>query len=183
MILEAQNSLFHLAYTVDPSTGTGEPMRPVKDGVLITSPLDSTAPFPPVSKPLMISTILNDAGPAIYGLFTSPLSESGLQAFCKASLGPVRTSKIINSAFYRPMILLNGSVDARGQLELLATDELWKCASWTFARNWVQNGGTAHVGLYTVGATYPLNAQIPFCKQAGSACHQDDIMIVVSVPS
>lgn len=183
MILETQNSLFYLADTIDPSTGTGEPMRPVKDGVLITSPLDSTAPFPPVSKPLMISTVLNDAGPVIYGFFASPLSESDFQAFCNASLGPVRTSKAINSAFYRPVVLLNESADAREQLEPLATDELWKCPSWTFARNWAQNGGTAYVGLYTVGATYPPNTQVPFCEQEGVVCHQDDIMIVVSVPS
>ena len=154
--------------------------------MLITLSLDSTAPFPSVSKPLMISTVLNDAGPAIYNSFPSPLSESDFQPICNASLGPTRTSGIIGSNFYGPIVLSDEAVDARDQLQPLGTDQLWKCASWTFARNWVRHGGTAYVGLYTVGATYPSNAQIPFCEQTGSVCHQDDIMIVVgfcSLPS
>ena len=151
--------------------------------MLITSPLDSTAPFPSVSKPLMISTVLNDAGPAIYVGYPYSLNESDFRPICNASLGPARTSGIIDSSFYQPVVLLDRAVDARDQLQPLATDQMWKCASWTFARNWVRNGGRAYVGLYTVGATYPANAQIPFCEQRGNVCHQDDIMIVVSLCS
>ena len=125
----------------------------------------------------MISTVLNDAGPAIYNSFPSPLNESDFQPICNASLGPARTSRIINSTFYGPVVLSDEAVDARDQLQPLGTDQMWKCASWTFARNWVRNGGTAYVGLFTAGATYPPNAQIPFCEQ--NVCHQDDIMIVV----
>ncbi|KAF8735714.1 hypothetical protein AX14_001579 [Amanita brunnescens Koide BX004] len=182
-ILNAQTLLFYSAVTIDPSTGSGEPMRPVKDGVLITSPLDSTAPFPSVSKPLMISTVLNDAGPAIYVGYPYSLNESDFRPICNASLGPARTSGIIDSSFYQPVVLLDRAVDARDQLQPLATDQMWKCASWTFARNWVRNGGRAYVGLYTVGATYPANAQIPFCEQRGNVCHQDDIMIVFGTVS
>jgi hypothetical protein len=71
-------------------------------------------------------------------------------------------------------------VDARVQLQELGTDYLWRCSAWTFARNWVQNGGTAYVGKYLVGATYPGNGEVPYCIQPGIVCHQDDIEIVVS---
>ena len=134
----------------------------------------------------MISTVLNDAGPAIYISFPEPLSESDFRPICNASLGPARTSSIIGSNFYGPVVLLDEAVDARDQLQLLGTDQMWKCASWTFARNWARHGGTAYVGLFTVGATYPPNTKIPFCGQTGNVCHQDDIMIVVgfcSLPS
>ncbi|KAK2462250.1 hypothetical protein APHAL10511_005746 [Amanita phalloides] len=172
-IVKAQMTLYAKASSIDPAAGVGEPMRPVKDGVLITSPLDSTAPFPSVSKALMISTVLDEAGPAIYEQFSSPLEESKFQPICNSILGPARTSKIMKSEFYKP----NGSLDARDQLLSLATDMMWKCPSWTFVRNWVQHGGRAYVGLYTVGATYPTNT-VSFCEQAGKVCHEDDIMIV-----
>lgn len=70
-------------------------------------------------------------------------------------------------------------VDARVQLEKLGTDEVWRCATWTFARSWTQHGGRAFVAQYTVGATYPDNTAIPFCSGAGVVCHEDDIEIVV----
>ncbi|KAF8621887.1 hypothetical protein AX15_007440 [Amanita polypyramis BW_CC] len=177
-IIDTQMTLFFSAAEIDPSAGSSEPIRPVRDGSLITSSLDSTTPFPSVSKPLMISTVSDEAGPAIYSQFPDPVSESALHPICNASLGPVRTSKIINSTFYTPITPSDGTIDARSQLESLGTDMIWRCSSWTFARNWVQHGGRAYVGVYTVGATYSDNADIPFCTQSGSVCHQDDIMIV-----
>lgn len=32
--------------------------------------------------------------------------------------------------------------------------------------------------MYVTGATYPDNNDIPFCLEAGSVCHEDDIEIV-----
>jgi hypothetical protein len=180
-ILNAQNTLVNDATTIDPSTGPFEPIRPVRDGSLITSPLDSTAPFPSVNKPVLISTVLNESGAAIYGQFPQPLPLSLLSPVCEVSLGPNRTSTILGSGQYPPVRSpTDGTIDARCQLETIGTDYMWRCSSWTFSRAWVQHGGKAYVGVYTVGASYPGNDAVPYCTQPGVVCHQDDIEIVVS---
>lgn len=174
-ILNAQGTLFNEAPADFPATGLGEPIRPVQDGVLVTSPLDSTAAFPSVSKPILLSTVLDEAAEEIYGNFTSPLPEEVFLPFCEANLGDSRAATVADSSFYP----VYSDEDARIPLQVLGTDYVWRCPTWTFARNWISNGGSAYVGLYTVGATYPGNEEIPFCTEAGSVCHQDDIEIVV----
>jgi hypothetical protein len=163
---------------IDPSTGSAEPIRPVDDGHLITSTLDSSSPFPHVSKHLLISTVLDEAGPAIYSAFPGPVPEAEFAAIVNATLGAARTNTILASGFYPQPA--GDDPDARVQLEALGTDYVFKCANWVFARSWVQNGGTAYTGLYSVGANYPDSAGIPFCTQPGSVCHEGDIEIVVS---
>ncbi|TFY71877.1 hypothetical protein EVG20_g1138 [Dentipellis fragilis] len=178
-ILDATNQTFLNGFTVDAAATQSEPMRPVHDGSLITSTLDSTTPFPKVSKPVLISTVLNEAGLTIYGNFGSPMDSSFYDQVVGGTFGDPRTEIILSTKQYTIPQLADGkAADARVQLEALGTDSVWKCATWTFARNWAGNGGNAFVGLYVVGATYPGNEQVPFCTQAGSVCHQDDIEIV-----
>ena len=178
-ILDAQTNLFNTAYTLDAAAGRDEPIRPVTDRSFITTPLDSTAPFPAVSKSLLLTSVANEAGPAIYGTYPNALPEDAFSPICQAAfLTTERTNIIIYSPYYRPV----SSEDARVQLQTLGTDYLWRCSTWTFARNWVQHGGTAYVGKYLVGATYPGNDAVPYCTQPGIVCHQDDIQIVVSRP-
>jgi hypothetical protein len=177
-IINAEMNLFQNAITIDPSAGQAEPMRPVNDGSFITSTLDSSSPFPHVSKPLLISTVLDEAGPAIFSAFPNTVPESEFGPIVNATFGPSRTNTLLASKFYTAPP--GNNADARVQLQTMGTDYLFKCPSWTFARNWVMNGGTAFVGLYTVGSTYPDNSGIPFCTQPGSVCHEDDIEIVVS---
>ncbi|KAJ7572059.1 alpha/beta-hydrolase [Mycena floridula] len=177
-ILDAQSDLTTNALSLDASATQNESIRPVRDGTLITSPMDSTAQFPSVNKPILLSTVQNEAGPTIYSWFDTPQPEAAFPVISAGTLGQDRTTVITQSTFYPGIILLDGSIDARQQVEKLGTDYLWKCSGWTFARNWVSNGGTAYVGLYTVGATYVSNADIDFCSQPGSVCHQDDIEIV-----
>ncbi|KAK0211160.1 alpha/beta-hydrolase [Desarmillaria ectypa] len=174
-ILKAQSTLFSNAASLDASTGTAEPIRPVRDNILITSPLDSTNTFPSVNKPILITSVLNEAGLTIYGSFTSKLAEAFFELFADEFLGDGRTAIVANSTFYTPT---DEDDDTRIRLERLGTDYMWKCAKWTFARNWVSNGGTAYVGLYTVGASYPLNTYVDFCHEDGKVCHRDDIEIV-----
>ena len=179
-ILDAQKTLVNDATSIDPSTGSFEPIRPVRDGSFITSPLDSTGPFPSVNKPILVSTVLNEAGAVIFGQFPQPLGSSFLSPVCEASLGPTRTSTVLGSGRYPGVrYAADGTIDARYQLETIGTDYMWRCSSWTFSRAWVQNGGVAFVGLYTVGASYPGNDAVPHCTEPGVVCHQDDIEIVV----
>lgn len=155
-------------------------MRPVHDGVLITSTLDSSSPFPHVSKTIILSTVVDEAGPVIYGSFPAAMNASFYSAFVNEVVGESRGSTLLSSPYYQVPVLPNGqTADARVQLEQMGTDQVWRCAVWTFARNWVQNGGTVYVAQYTVGATYPDNQGIPFCSEAGVVCHEGDIEIVV----
>jgi carboxylesterase type B len=106
-----------------------------------------------------------------------------LGPICEATFGPERTNTILSSAFYVPTLDAGGTIDIRNQLQIMGTDYLWRCSSWTFARLWVQNGGSAYVGLYTIGASYPGNEEVSFCSQPGSICHQDDIQLVFGTVS
>lgn len=183
-VLSASDMLFENAANIDSSATQAEPMRPVHDGILITSTLDSTTPFPQVSKAVILSTVLNEAGPAIYGLFTDPMSTSFYEAMVNASFEEPRASNLLASPHYQVPVLGNGTTaDARVQLEKMGSDQVWRCPTWTFARNWVQHGGKAYVAQFTVGATYPDNQGIPYCTEAGVVCHEDDIEIVFGTAS
>jgi hypothetical protein len=152
-------------------------MRPVHDDSLITTTLDSTSPFPHISKSIILSTVRNEAGPTIYSIFNDPVDTSSYTTIVHSSLGEPRASNLLSSPYYH--VPGGPTADARVQLEKMGTDQVWRCATWTFARNWIQHGGKAFVGRYTVGATYPDNSDIPFCSEDGVVCHEDDIKIVV----
>ncbi|KAJ7210003.1 alpha/beta-hydrolase [Mycena pura] len=175
-ILAAQQTLVDEALGLDPSTGLGEPLRPTLDGALVRTPLDSTAPFPAVRKALLLTNVHDEAGPTVFKtLLPGPAQPAAAFApVCDEILGPARTQTIVDSGFYP----VDPAGDARVPLEVLGTDYLWRCPTWTFARNWVAHGGTAFVGLFTIGAHYPFNDGISYCAQAGVVCHQDDIEIV-----
>ncbi|KAG6917923.1 hypothetical protein DXG01_000360 [Tephrocybe rancida] len=178
-IIDAQTTLFNTAAGLDPSAGLAQPIRPVRDGTLITSPLDSSAAFPSVNKPILVTSVLNEAGLAIYGQFNGPLPSDYFEPVCEATFGPTRTTVVIDSPYYPAATSVDGAdPDARIQLQSVGTDYLWKCSGWTFARNWVQNGGKAFVGEYQIGASYAGNDAVSYCTQAGVVCHQDDIEIV-----
>ncbi|KAI0310187.1 Alpha/Beta hydrolase protein [Amylostereum chailletii] len=178
-IVNASSQQASDAAGIAPSATQSEPMRPVTDGSFITTTLDSTTPFPKVSKPVLLTNVKDESGPTIYSTFPSFLSTGNFNAFVNAFYGEKRAEDVLSSTFYRVPVLADGSAqDARIPLEDMATDGIWRCATWTFARSWAQNGGNVFVGEYTVGAPHPDNANIPFCQEKGSVCHEDDIMIV-----
>ncbi|KAG6833658.1 hypothetical protein H0H87_002854 [Tephrocybe sp. NHM501043] len=178
-IVDAQMTLFSSAAGLDASAGLSQPIRPVRDGTFITSPLDSSAAFPTVSKPVLITSVLNEAGYAIYGQFTDPLPSDAFEPVCDATFGADRTALVVDSPYYLAAAVADGGdSDARVQLQEVGTDYLWKCSGWTFARSWVQHGGKAYVGEYQLGASYAGNDAVPYCAEPGVVCHQDDIEIV-----
>ncbi|KAF8844425.1 alpha beta-hydrolase [Paxillus ammoniavirescens] len=163
------------ASLVVPAATQAEPMRVVNDGTFITSTLDSTTPFPEVTKPIILSNVVDEAGLTIYGNFPDPVPEAEYEAIVNGSFGESRYQSLMGSQLYS---VDASTTDYRPQLEVLATDSVWRCATWTFARNWVSSGGRAYVGLYTLGASYPGNSAVSYCTQPGVVCHQDDIEIV-----
>lgn len=172
-ILDSQMILYKTALRTMPVVGQFEPMRPVLDGSFVTASLDSTTPFPAVSKSILISTVAQEAGPTIYSTYPKALNQSDLIDFCDAFLGPDRAKTILSSKFYPT------TPDPRAQLQSIGTDYIWRCPSWTFARNWATHGGKAYVGEYVIGATHPANEDISYCLQPHIVCHQDDIEVVV----
>ncbi|KAG6851287.1 hypothetical protein H0H93_011723 [Arthromyces matolae] len=182
-VIAAQTTLFNTAASIAPPAGAAEPIRPVHDGTLITSPLDSTG-FSSVNKPLLVTTVLNEAGYAIYGQFDDALPSAYFEPVCNATFGSARTTVIVDSPYYPATPSLDGSdPDARSQLQLVGTDYLWKCSAWTFSRNWIQNGGQVYVGEYQLGVSYAGNDAVPYCTGNGVVCHQDDIEIVFGTAS
>ncbi|KAJ7934074.1 hypothetical protein B0H13DRAFT_2227305 [Mycena leptocephala] len=77
-----------------------------------------------------------------------------------------------------PFYAVDPNGDSRVPLEFLTANYVWRCPTWTLARNWVFDGAQAFVGLYTLGATYSDNADTPFCLEDGVVWHRDDIYIV-----
>lgn len=167
---------FFNASRIVPAATQMEPMRVVNDGSFITSTLDSSSPFPTVSKSILLSNVKDEAGYTIYGEFPNPVSQSEYQAIVNLSFGETRSQSLLSTQSYA--VQTPTASDYRPQLEILGTDSVFRCATWTFARNWVSHGGTAYVGMYTVGASYPGNSQVPYCTQPGVVCHQDDIEVV-----
>ena len=176
VILNATDSLYANAVNINAAATPDEPMRPVHDGDFVTSTLDSTTPFPRVSKSIILSTVLNEAGPTIYTGFTSPVNASVYNEVILASFAEPEATNLLQAPYYQ---VSPNATDTRPQLETFGTDRIWRCPSWSFARSWTRNGGKAYVAQYTVGATYPDNEDTPFCTQPGHVCHEDDIEIVV----
>ncbi|TFY76542.1 hypothetical protein EWM64_g7471, partial [Hericium alpestre] len=124
-ILSAQNQTYLFGFSVEPSATQSEPMRPVHDGTLLTTTLDSCTPFPQVSKPLLISTVLNEAGLTIYGNFDGPLSPSLYSQIVNGTFGDPRSDTILSTQAYTVPVLADGqSADARVPLEVLGTDSV-----------------------------------------------------------
>lgn len=185
-VLTAQGYLIGNASDIVPAAGSSEPIRPVRDGVLITSPLDLTASFPSQTKPILLSNVVDEAMLTIYGFFPDPITVEFYDEFVDGSFGEPRAERLLAATEYIVPVSneADTSPDARPQLQTMGTDQVWRCATWTFARNWVASGGSAYVGMYVLGASYPGNSDVPECTQSGSVCHQDDIEIVFgTVPS
>ncbi|KZT69793.1 alpha/beta-hydrolase, partial [Daedalea quercina L-15889] len=178
-ILTAQSNLSSEASSLVPAAGASEPIRPVRDGDLITSPLDLTATFPSQSKTIMVTNVVDEAMYTIYSEFPSALSASFYDDVVDVTFGSTSGARLLSYSEYIPAeVTADGTQDARPQLSQMGTDQVWRCPTWTFARNWASSGGTAYVGMYTVGASYPGNSDVSECMDSGSVCHQDDIEIV-----
>jgi carboxylesterase type B len=170
---------------VDPAAGGGEWFRPVRDGSFITSPLDSTATFPKQIKPILVTTVNQEAAYTIYTAYQSPQSVPDYSTDVGYSYSAQSTSHILNSSYYAVPsgVQAEANPDTRPQLQVLGTDGIWRCPAWTFAQAWSKAGGRAYVGEFVVGSTYADNAKAAPCTQAGVVCHQDDIEIVFGTVS
>ncbi|OBZ69107.1 Para-nitrobenzyl esterase [Grifola frondosa] len=140
--------------------------------------LDSTSPFPAVSKPVLLSNVRQGLrSPSMaYSLipwivhFMRKLWK--LHSALRAQNGSLRlpsmpchlvrmglrpTCDPATSSRNRPGLALR-DMDVRPELGC--------------------ERGYGFLGVYVVGASYPTNDVVPFCTEEGVVCHQDDIEIV-----
>jgi len=171
-LLSTQKNIIATATTIDPAAGPAEPIRPVLDGTLIQYSLTST--FPSNLKNILLTTVKDEAGPAIYGAFTSPVPLQYYNYVAALVFGAERAVQIL--AAYAS--IQDEIDDIRPELVVVCTDGAWRCPNYSLARSWASRGGNVWVGEFTVGATYPTNDAISFCTTNGTVCHQDDISIV-----
>ena len=167
------------AKAVEPSAGDAEPLRPVLDGSLITTNLEKGGSFPSTSKPIMLTTTREEAGSAIFSMIEDPIPEPWLPAYLNALWGSARASTIASSPYYVPSPADVASGDLRPLVQVIGKDSVWRCPTWTFAREYSSRGGTVWTGQYNVGALYPSNQGISFCNGPDVVCHEDDIQIIV----
>ncbi|KAG9048678.1 hypothetical protein FS842_000341 [Serendipita sp. 407] len=157
---------------VDPAAGMAEPIRPVLDGTLIQYSLTKT--FPPNLKPLLITTVKDEAAEAIYSNIGFPIPPAYYSLVATNLFGSPRDVQI--GAQYK--VAEDTTDDIRPLLVDITTDGAWRCPAYTLARTWAVKNGNVWVGEFTLGSTYPSNAGYSYCTTAGNVCHQDDIPIV-----
>ncbi|KAG8992686.1 hypothetical protein FRB94_011384 [Tulasnella sp. JGI-2019a] len=183
-ILSAQSNFLDngIAHAVDPSVGTGSPIRPhAGDGGLIQSTLTTT--YPSTKKPLFITSNRDDAGQVVGG-FPDYLPISQFATVVQMQVGTTRAQPLTSSTFYDPSssgllqpYAANGDV-ARQALDRIGTDQMWRCAIWDMSRRLASKGWTAYVSTFEAGATYSGNEQNNYCTEAGVVCHEDEIFII-----
>ncbi|KAG8907869.1 hypothetical protein FRC00_011563, partial [Tulasnella sp. 408] len=187
-IISAQDDFIFnwVAYSVDPSVGNGEPLRPTVDGTTIKYTLTTT--FPPTKRPLLITTNKNEGGQAVGQYFPEGLTTDAFLPSIQSTLGNDRAQTVNDSPYYNPTAsnlvqpyVQNGDV-TRQSFDRVGTDQSWRCENWSFARRWTAAGGTAYVGVFQIGATYPTNAGIDYCTTllggSNPVCHQDEIYLL-----
>ena len=139
---------------------------------MLTSSLTTT--FPSTLKPILLTTVKDEALTGTQLFFGYPVPASNFETSLHFTLGPERAAIVANTPFY-PFSPTDD--DVRDVYAVIGTDEIWKCPVWTFARAWAARGGTAYVGEFTLGATYPPNQSFDGCT-SGAICHLDDIFIL-----
>jgi carboxylesterase type B len=176
-LLTSQDNLVSNAPSIDPATGFAEPIRPVLDGSLIKYSLTTT--FPPTSKNLLLTTVKDEAGPAIYDSFPQE-GPSDFGWISEILYGSPRDAAVESQY----QVAEEVTDDIRPGLVVIGTDGAWRCPNYSLARAWASRGGNVWVGEFTLGATKEDNANISFCTTNGTVCHEDDIEIVFgTVPS
>ena len=171
-IINAQAQFVRDAFFIDPEAGLGQPTRPVLDGTVLTTSLTTT--FPSTLKPLLLTTVKDDGLVGTYMVFSTAVPAEYFIPALTFTLDAGRAAILANTSFYP---FSQSDTDVRPVFAVIATDEVWRCPAGTLAQAWATRGGTAYVGGFTLGATYPGNGDFAACT-SGGVCHQDDIFIV-----
>ncbi|KIJ44282.1 hypothetical protein M422DRAFT_47374 [Sphaerobolus stellatus SS14] len=181
-LLNHQNNLVGNATGLGPEFYMAQPIRPSPDSTFLTSRFTSSSSFPSSSslKPIVVTTVKDEAMPTINFFFDSPADPSNFIPFISLTLGPVRTATVASSSFY-PV----NDTDARTTLNVLGTDEIWRCSAYKLVRDWATHTSSSiqYSAVITQGITFPDNEAFPECLVPGTVCHEDDIQVVFGTGS
>ncbi|CAD6933888.1 unnamed protein product [Tilletia controversa] len=199
-ILDATYDAFSNVPPSNPSMPVGEPFRPAK-GAYIPRSLERgfergferglvAQAFILKNKPVLFSTVKNEAGSQVGLVFESTkagattlmIRANGFRVdFTTAASLIFNAGRGLNAA-QSPVYAFNAKGSAadalRGQVEVLGTDGLWRCAVQTNAINAQKAGAKVYLAQTNVGSTYPSNKDIDYCHNAGVVCHEDDIFLI-----
>ncbi|KAF8517588.1 alpha/beta-hydrolase [Hysterangium stoloniferum] len=185
-----QSTLFDAAPALGAQFYAAEPIRPaIADGIFITHTFSGPESFPPSSllKPIVVTTVKDDAATTIYSFFpdsNGPIPNTVFDAFIGSTLGPQRSQTVISSPFYSLTTTNGSSTDPRAVLSVMGTDLIWRCPAWKLSRDWAAHGSSRqYAGVFTQGISYPGNSAIAECVAPGAVCHQDDIEVLFGTGS
>ncbi|PWN50623.1 alpha/beta-hydrolase [Violaceomyces palustris] len=189
-LLQASYSAYSSLPASDGSYPQGEPWRPVK-GSYLTGDVDS--PFGGFSKPMILSTVRNEAGSLIGSNFAATTPGSSLIYYKDDQGGasdygfsfPMLAEGIFNQGrgltlseqpCYSTQNDTQTSDSLREALESLATDGLWRCSNQFSALLFDQP--QIYLSQTDLAITYPSNSEIDYCQTDRHVCHEDDILTV-----
>jgi carboxylesterase type B len=175
-IINAQNGFFFQAEigAIDISVVGGSPIRIVHDGSFVTTTLTGSS-FPSTLKPIVVTTVNKEAGPAILAQHSDAVPGSDWDDIIDSSF-PVNPDMVLSSTWYPAPA--DSVVDTRPELITLGTDQIWRCPTWTLARTWASLGGAVYTGVINIGNVYVDSIGNPFCDET-DVCHEGDIEILV----
>jgi len=174
-IINAQNGFFFQAEigAIDISVVGGSPIRIVHDGSFVTTTLTGSS-FPSTLKPIVVTTVNKEAGPAILAQHSDAVPGSDWDDIIDSSF-PVNPDMVLSSTWYPAPA--DSVVDTRPELITLGTDQIWRCPTWTLARTWASLGGAVYTGVINIGNVYVDSIGNPFCDET-DVCHEGDIEIL-----
>ncbi|PWN43263.1 alpha/beta-hydrolase [Ceraceosorus guamensis] len=202
-ILNVSYDTYSTVPLADGSIAGGTPWRPTL-GKYLPSGIEVGKGFP---KPVILSTVANEAGTVAGSLFEPSTLNPGQNLSAQGSIitlrqgnAPLPIGQALNLIFNqnRGVLATNvaayspgspssfrvpsaGADDAPRKLfEEIATDGLWRCATQRNARTLASNSHGKGIWLEqrNIGARYPSNEGVDYCEAAGTVCHEDDIYLI-----
>lgn len=182
-ILAASSQVYSDVPLANPSIAGGTPWRPML-GSYFPSSITSGGK---TNKPVLISTVANEAGATAGALFYPSDAGSTILTLRQGDYPvpyPVALGFLFNAgrgdvlATMAPYATNGTKADeTRSQFELGGSDGLWRCASQSNARSLAAAGTSVWLAEHDIGARYISNASNDYCTKSDSlVCHEDDIV-------
>lgn len=188
-VISAEYSAYSNVPAQNPSVPSGEPWRPVL-GSYVTSALEQDAANGqgvPGNKPVIITTVQNEAGSVIGANFEAAPPNStrmpewydnstslGIQDVMNGFFGTDRSATLCESSTYACDNATAVDDGIRQRAEVIATDGLWRCAAQTEARNLAGAESKVWLAQWDLGVTYASNTYNDYCAENGAVCHEDE---------
>jgi carboxylesterase type B len=189
-VLDASETAFADVPTSNSNIPVGEPWRPML-GLHIAGDVQKDASVGP-KRNIIFSTVSNEAG-AVVGANVGataanatrlptksfPWFKVTLQYAADIFYSGGRGTKLASNVAYAQNTTSVGQKDGlRALLESMGTDGTFRCSAQRTALALSTAGHSVYLAQHHQGYTYPDNADIDYCTEAGKVCHEDDIYLM-----